>query len=173
MISSNWETQHHFILSEQACTQFFCGFWTPLEMHLLIIHKGKTRRDHGGSSPSTVPLNSPHKMPARRTIFQYPLWEPLRHPHAPATNHSSKFVFTKTLSSFLSLLIIYRHAEIYNECIPIADRQFFAKVWFLDKPKCLWLHPHVAYTRPVGSSFIMVRPTDAGNSCTSEIFPRV
>ena len=25
-------------------------------------------------------------------------------------------------------------------------------------------------SRPVGSTFIMVRPTDAGNNCTSEIF---
>ena len=116
----------------------------PPETDLLIIHKGKTRKAHGRSSPSRVQFNSPYKVPARRTTFQYPLWEPHRHLDAPATNHSSKFVFSKVLSSFLPSLIVYRHAEVKNECIPIADGKFFAQVRSLDKPKHLWLHPHVA-----------------------------
>ena len=114
------------------------------EMHLLIIHKGKTRKVHGRSSPSTVLLNSSHKMPAWRTIFQYSLSKPLQHPYAPATNHSSKFVFSKILNRFMLSLIIYTHAEIYNDWLPITDGQFFAQISSLDKPKRLWLHPHVA-----------------------------
>ena len=170
----------------QARTQGgFRGFWKPPWDGLLIIHKRKLRKTHGkGPLRALFHWTSLTKCQPD-VLYQYPLWEPLRHPYAPATNHkvapaTSRLIRTHPSSYFLKFYVFWcRHWSCIHMLRSVmntnrhAARRFWHKFGFSIDQNAFGCIP-MWRSRPVRCSFrVVLEYKHAGNYCKSGIFHRV